>query len=81
MFKNKAAQPQIKKGDKMSEVNDYKCPSCGAPMYYDIKQKIVSLVISGWKGLERDAGDYHKNQAAGENSCGCFLYSLTVAAI
>lgn len=47
----------------MSEVNDYKCPSCGAPMYYDIKQKIVSLfsilvslVISGWKGLERDAG-------------------------
>lgn len=72
----------------MSEVNDYKCPACGALMYYDIKQKIVSLfsilvslVILGWKGLERDAGDYHKNQAAGENSCGCFLCSLTVAAI
>lgn len=26
----------------MSEVKEYKCPSCGAPMYYDIKQKTLS---------------------------------------
>ena len=26
----------------MSEVKEYKCPSCGAPMYYDIKCKTLS---------------------------------------
>ncbi|WP_294409955.1 hypothetical protein [uncultured Ruminococcus sp.] len=26
----------------MSEIKEYKCPSCGAPMYYDIKQKTLS---------------------------------------
>ena len=26
----------------MTEVKEYKCPSCGAPMYYDIKQKTLS---------------------------------------
>lgn len=26
----------------MSEVKEYKCPSCGAPMYYDVKQESMS---------------------------------------